>query len=215
MNSSIHNFALFSKQLKELSFDNLPGVEAQLKMAPSIRESHIRGMGAGKSPIPSAVMLLIYPSSRGQAFMVLIKRTNNGGAHAGQISFPGGRYDAADLNLQETALRETKEEIGALANELEVIGKLTDLYIPPSNFMVSPYVSIAAKKPNFFPDPKEVSGLIEVNLIELVNPKHRGFEKIRLQEGLTIETPCFYLKKHIVWGATAMILNEFAEYCSF
>ncbi len=212
MNSTLVNFGKFYSCLKGLSFDNLPGVEAQWKMAPSIRESDMRKMGAGRSPNLSAVMLFFYPSPNLKASLILIKRTESGGAHSGQISFPGGRFENTDLSLEETALRETHEEIGVSANVMEMAGKLTDLYIPPSNFIVSPFVSISQKKPVFRPHPKEVAKLVEVELEELINPDNRRMEKIRLQEGFMLETPCFFINGHIVWGATAMILNEFLEY---
>jgi len=208
------NFDQIYSDLKEKRFENLPGIEAQLKMAPLIREDDIRKMGAGKTPTHSAVMVLLYPAKNGFASLVLIKRTDFGGAHSGQISFPGGKFDATDQSLLNTALRETHEEVGIRIKEGEVIGKLTDLYIPPSNFLVSPFLAATSITPKFLPDTKEVASLIEVDVRELFKPENRRVEKIRLQEGFIIETPCFLINGHIVWGATAMIINEFLEFFS-
>jgi len=212
MDSTDISFSHLSSRLKELSFDNLPGVEAQIKMAPAIRETDIRLMGAGKNPIPSAVMLLFYPDTNGLTSLVLIKRTDYGGAHSGQVSFPGGRYDATDESLAKTALRETHEEIGVAQSQVEIVGKLTDLYIPPTNFTVSPFLALSARTPVFSPNCREVASLIEVRVSELFNPSNIGMEIIRLHNGMMLETPCYFLNGHVVWGATAMIISELAEY---
>jgi 8-oxo-dGTP pyrophosphatase MutT (NUDIX family) len=211
---SLGNFSQnhFISNLRKLRFNDLPGIESHLKMAPSIRETDIRMMGAGKNPIPSSVMLLFYPSSNRVASIVFIRRTNYGGAHSGQVSFPGGRRDIADQSLARTALRETYEEIGVEESKIKIIGQLTNLYIPPSNFLVSPFVATTEIIPIFSPDPKEVASLIEVDVKELFDPSNTGFDIIRLQEGIMLETPCFFLNGNVVWGATAMILNEFLEY---
>jgi 8-oxo-dGTP pyrophosphatase MutT (NUDIX family) len=202
----------FITNFRKLRFDNLPGIESHLKMAPSIRETDIRLMGVGKNPILSAVMILIYPNLNGLASLVLIRRTKYGGTHSGQVSFPGGRYDTTDQSLTKTALRETYEEIGVEENQIDIIGRLTDLYIPPSNFMVSPFMATTKTTPTFLPDPKEVASLIEVEVNDLFDPTKRGTDRISLQEGTVLETPCFFLNGNVVWGATAMILNEFLDH---
>ncbi len=202
-------FNRFIQHISSYGFNDLPGQEAQLLMAPDIRREEIRNMGTGNDPVKSAVLILVYPGDEGEAHTVFIKRPQYDGVHSGQIAFPGGRYEAGDANMMETALREAEEEIGIGRDEVEVSGKLTDLYIPPSNYLVSPFIGIMPKQPLFAPDKKEVDHIIEVPLRIFSDNAYPARLPITMATGECIDTPCYLAGHHAIWGATAMIMAEF------
>ncbi len=181
----------------------LPGREAQFLMAPSFRKSMTKYTVAAKA----AVLLLLYPKND-EWSIVFIKRSDYLGIHSGQISFPGGKFDIPDTNMEDTALRETEEEIGVTATELTIIGKLTKLYIPVSEFEVYPVVGFTNTRPVFKIDPYEVQYLIEAKVKNLLNLSIR-MERSYSDNYVTGIIPYFNIDSHEIWGATAMILNEF------
>ncbi len=136
-----------------------------------------------------------------------MRRVEDGLTHSGQISLPGGSQEAGE-SIRETALREACEEVGAACTEVDVLGQLTTIYIPPSNFLVTPTVGQVEHRPDFKCDPREVAELIEVPLATLFDPKVVKREPWTLR-GLQVEVPFFQIGLHKVWGATAMILSEF------
>jgi len=183
----------------------LPGIEAQMLMAPTLRRPP-------EMTLPmrdSGVLLLLYPVND-MLFTVFMKRTEYEGPHSGQISFPGGKFENGDISLIDTALREAHEELGIPPDAVEVLGKLSPLYIPVSNFKVLPVVGYLRSKPYFRTDPEEVKYLIETGLDELKNPGIVKKELLSLGNE-TIEIPFYDIDNHHVWGATAMILSEFLE----
>ncbi len=188
----------------------LPGVAAQYQMAPFGREEEVKQSYHQLKPKVSAVLIAFYPKS-GRIFMPLMERTDSGGVHSRQISFPGGRQEEQDQDLSMTALREAEEEIGIKPETVSLIGELSQLYIPPSNFRVHPNVGILDEQPHFVPEPTEVQSIIEVDLYELLNYPMRKRGKVVTASGRTISTPYFDMKGHIVWGATAMIISELLE----
>ncbi|MFB6306378.1 MAG: CoA pyrophosphatase, partial [Flavobacteriales bacterium] len=137
-----------------LSF--LRGDEAHLAMS-SYKEKEKSRENVKKDAKTSAVLLLLFPTENHSLETVFIQRPEYDGVHSGQISFPGGGREIHDKNLKETSLRETREEIGVLDNEVSIIGNLSDLYIPPSNYLVTPFVGYTDKAPNFNPDSNEVN----------------------------------------------------------
>lgn len=158
----------------------------------------------------SAVMMLLYPKEN-QTYMVLIERAHYKGMHASQIALPGGKWELEDANLQITALRETEEEIGVQADKIEVIKSFSEIYIPPSNFLVAPYLGIVYQKPLFIPDEKEVAQIIEFPLQALLDENLvQQVEKQTSYMGKTL-VPAYVYKEHKVWGATAMMLSELKE----
>lgn len=199
------------KMLKGIDFSVLPGLEAQIMMAPTDRRDDIRSMGIGSSPVLSGVLFLIYPLDDGSAGTVLIQRPKYNGVHSGQISFPGGRYEVNDSDLQVTALREANEEVGVDPGRVEVMGKLSDLYIPPSNHLVSPFVGIMHEQPEFSSDPVEVESIITMPLAHFFEDHCVRDARIRLSSGKYLPTPCYDVDGHIVWGATAMMIAEFVQ----
>jgi 8-oxo-dGTP pyrophosphatase MutT (NUDIX family) len=123
------------------------------------------------------------------------------------MAFPGGRAEKEDENLIRTALREAQEEIGVRVSDVIILGKLTKLFIPPSNFYVQPVVGYLTRKPEFYPDPREVDKVIEIGLEDLKNPKIIGRKTLNVR-GVEIDTPFYDILNTTVWGATAMMISE-------
>lgn len=203
-------FKTFIRSIKEKLGKPLPGVSSQLKMA-GLR----RFMKDGVIVVPDdvrkgAVLALFYPYN-GKIYMVFIKRTEYPGVHSGQISFPGGGLETIDKDMFDTALRETEEEIGVNRNSVITIGKLTDLFIPPSNFLVTPVVGYTTERPDFRPDPDEVDRILEFPLDELLNELNIMEKDITIFPEVMLKVPCFYIDGNVIWGATAMILSELID----
>ncbi len=185
----------------------LPGHAATLKFERNGRA--LFNKQADESTRSSAVMILIYPA-KNTLNISLIVRPKYDGKHGGQISLPGGKRELKDENLAQTALRETQEEIGVKALDINVLGPLSSVYIPFSNFNVQPYVGYMDYLPDFYPDPREVEKIIHCTLVELCDIKNRGKKKI-LVETNEMEVSGYALGGEWVWGATALILSEFIE----
>jgi 8-oxo-dGTP pyrophosphatase MutT (NUDIX family) len=196
----------------------LPGVKGQIKMAPQPRVGQINRWETPPDCREASVLLLLYPHltngldapypSQPELHLVLTRRPEYPGAHSGQISLPGGRREAGE-SLQTTALREAYEEIGLVPTVVEVIGQLSPLYTPPSNFCIYPFVALSATRPDFQPDPKEVAEIIELPFSLLLNPALRKEEVWHFPNYGERHVPFFDVFGHQVWGATAMILSEF------
>lgn len=190
---------------------SLPGLDAQMVMAPSIRK---REESVPPSARLSAVLILLYPRA-GQWFLPFMRRTDDGRVHSGQVCFPGGRYEAQDPDYTFTALRETQEELGISPPTVEVLGALTELYIPPSNSLVFPRLGLLPARPAFVPAPDEVAEVIEVPLLQLFEPQRRGLHRVTVHAGWEIEAPGFtFLDDCLIWGGTAMMLAELAALLS-
>ncbi len=185
----------------------LPGLPAQLRMSPPGR---VITLPAGSMPREAGVLVLLYPS-HGELHFVLTRRTDRLGNHSGQISFPGGRREAGDVDLAATALREANEELGIEAAGVEIIAMLTELYVPPSNYVIHPVVGLARQTPAFTPQPDEVAEVIETPLAQLLDPSIKGTVPRPLVslQGQVVKAPAYRLAGHEVWGATAMVLSEF------
>lgn len=191
-----------------LSTQKLPGEEAHAPLAPHRRARTSEFLDRPDiNPRESAVMILIYPHN-GRWSNVLIRRPEYDGTHSGQVSFPGGRVEDEDDGLEMTALRETHEEIGVSPEGIQVLGKISQVYIPPSNFLVQPYVGYLPERPKFAPDPFEVAGIIEHDILEIRNEGLIKETDIRLSNNMMIKAPYFDIDGHVVWGATAIMLSE-------
>lgn len=194
-----------SKRLKE----PLPGLSAQRRMASESRLKWItEGMDISKAK-KSGVLILLYPD-HGTPKLVLIQRPDYEGTHGGQVSLPGGKQEKSDQTLIETALRETREELGIPSSSIRIIGTLSELYIPPSNFLVHPVVGYLTEKTDFHPDPVEVKDIVEVEISSLLDPECITIREIHVS-GITLTAPCYTINGATIWGATAMILAELAE----
>lgn len=204
-------FELFLKHIPKIVKEPLPGVNAHLKMAPLERVASLNPQNyQGNSPRQSAVMMLIYPKN-GNATLVLTKRNAYAGVHSSQISFPGGRYEIQDKNMETTALRETFEEIGITPESIEVIKPFSQIYIPPSNFIVYPFLGIAQEPLQFNPSPYEVNAIIELPLDVFLDESIVLSADMQTSYSQSTTVPAFIFNNNIVWGATAMILSELKE----
>ena len=184
----------------------LPGIAAQIKLAPEYRLESLRATPHADARA-AGVLILLYPFD-GAWHFPLMKRVEDGLVHSGQISLPGGAQEAGE-SLRQTALREACEEIGAACAEVEVLGQLSTIYIPPSNFLVTPTVGCVDRRPAFQLDSREAAELIEVPLSTLFDREVVKREPWSLR-GMTVEVPFYQIGPHKVWGATAMILSEFS-----
>ena len=202
-------FDAFSKIIGSINSHALPGKEAQLQMAPPFREVLLKQTShLIDNAKLAAVLALFYPGKNNNTYLAFILRKPSPDVHSGQIGFPGGKPEPGDLNLQQTALRETMEEIGVQSEAIQIITSLSEVYIPPSNYNVFPFIGLTNETPNFNPQISEVESIIEVSLKAIVNVKHQINTKVNTSYGLSVSVPAFNFNGHIVWGATAMILME-------
>ena len=190
----------------------LPGVAGQKKMAPTPPTHKINRWNKPDDCREAGVALLLYPhatcSNTSELHLALIRRPQYPGVHSGQISFPGGRRENGET-LKTTALRETAEEIGILPKTLEIVGELSPLYTPPSNFCIYPFVTFSTIRPTFQLDTREVAELIEAPLSLFFNPLICRKESWYFESYGERQIPFFDVFGHKVWGATAMMLSEF------
>lgn len=183
----------------------LPGLPAQLDMAPQMRRDPSVIQVENKDCRDGAVLALLFPLDDELATVLTVRHANLD-QHAGQVSFPGGRRDPGET-LRETAIREVYEEIGLTEEALSILGELTPLYIPPSNFCVYPFVAMIDHQPAYDPHDAEVEQILEVPLSYLRSPQARVEEEWDLR-GETVVVPYYDVAGYTVWGATAMILAE-------
>lgn len=204
------NFIQFKNKIDILKTKKLGGLDAQFKLAPELRLRYNADKIKANKPRKAAVLVLFYPGKKNKTTFLLTERASYKGTHSAQISFPGGKIDTEDKSLQQTALREAFEEVGVLPNAIEVIRELTDVYIPPSNFLATPFLAYTDKKP-LFKKNYEVENTIEVLLEDLLNDEYLSTKKITTSYMNKAEVPYFNLNSHVVWGATAMMLSEIKD----
>jgi 8-oxo-dGTP pyrophosphatase MutT (NUDIX family) len=188
---------------------DLPGIYSQLKMAPENRLKEIETPSINIYTKNSAVLIPIFLENE-RIKTILIQRPEYDGIHSGQISFPGGKMEKNE-NLENTAKRETFEEIGIDIAKIEIVRCLTSLYIPPSNLIVYPFVGILKEKPELKPDKFEVSEIMIIDLDFFLNNSNIGESILNLRNIQKYKVPCFIYNEKIIWGATAMIIMELAD----
>lgn len=185
----------------------LPGLQQQLAMAPPYRDVPSEAWVRQQNPRLAAVLVLLCANEWGWQ-LVFTKRRAYAGVHSAQVSFPGGKLEEQDADLLAAALRETEEEVGVPTSLVQVVGALTPLYIPPSNFLVHPYVGILPERIDWRLDPTEVDVLLEIPLTFLQQEAARANRLIQVGNTQR-EVPGFVWNEHFIWGATAMMLEEF------
>lgn len=205
------DFNIFIESIPKIAQEKLNGELSHLKMCPPERADLMRNINLETiKPREAAIMMLFYPKDK-KTHLALILRTSYNGVHSSQIAFPGGKVEKFDKNYQETALRETHEEIGIAPEYITVIRDFTPIYIPPSNFMVYPFLGFSENELIFNPDSNEVAGIIELSLMEFLDDEIVVSNRMSTAYNQEIDVPAFKIKNHIVWGATAMMLSELKD----
>ena len=156
-------------------------------------------------------MAIFYPKMDDTTHLLLMLRKEYPGVHSKQIGFPGGKVEKEDKNLLDTAKRETFEEVGILPDSIEMVKPLTEVYIPPSNFLVQPYLGLYPTPRPFVIDPNEVERLVEVRLMDFLDDTHLMEQKLTTSYADDILVPAFKLNGYTVWGATAMMMSEIKD----
>lgn len=199
-------FKEYASKIKKIP---LIGAKAHAEMSPNLLNRELNELEIKKrNPKNAAVMALFYPNQNKETHLVLILRNTYKGVHSAQIGFPGGREEVIDKDLAETALRETYEEVGVPPEEVEVLKKISSIYIPPSNFWVQPYIGICQITPTFVRQESEVKEILEIKLDDFLDDKNLVEKNISASYAQNVNVPAFLLNDQIVWGATAMMLSE-------
>lgn len=209
MKNIIHNFYTFLEE--QLKHGNLPGLASQVKMAPEpvSQNAEMRKLEAPSSANASSVLILLFPNSKDNLELILTLRASNIN-HGGQLSFPGGRSEKEETEV-ETALREAKEEIGIKPDNVHIAGLLTKLYVAHSDNYVTPVVGFLDYTPELTLNPAEVEEAFSVEVESLLGKENLTVENWDLRKSSTYKVPYWDVHRVPLWGATAMILSEFLE----
>ncbi len=204
-------FTDFIKFIPKIEKEKLLSTDAHIKMAPLERISYLKEENyKDKNPKKAAVLMLFYPKNK-ITHLALIVRNSYPGVHSSEVAFPGGKVEESDVNLQETALRETYEEVGVPPNKVKIIKPFSEIYIPPSNFLVFPFMGISHEELTFLPDATEVQQILEYSIVNFLDEKSISKVTMSTSYAAAIEVPTFLIKEHVVWGATAMMMSELKE----
>ncbi len=190
----------------------LQGASAHEKMAHPVRKANL-------IPDPdtvknAAVLMVLFEKQPADFYLIFIRRTttHNGDKHSGQIAFPGGKSEISDPDLMFTALREAHEETAMDLSQIDVLGPLSPIFINVSNFLVHPYLAYSWQLPTLKRQESEIEEILEFPLSSFQNPASRQETRIHISPEIILNhVPCFKIDDHIIWGATAMIMNEFLE----
>jgi len=205
----IQNSEDFFEKLEMRLKQPLPGLSAQQEMSAYPSGKTGIDFNFDGQPKESSVLIVLF-ESKGDICFPLIQRPLYTGVHSGQIGLPGGKVEEHDTDRIDTALRETEEEIGVRAGDIKVLGKLTELYVQASHYNVMPVVGHLPYQPEYIPDPEEVSRVIEGGVNDLISNEKKKVKELLIRNKYKIMAPYFDIKNEIVWGATAMMLNEFS-----
>lgn len=205
------NFQHFLNIIPDLQTVLNPGDFAHEQVMARLNSERNKAFENDPNPRLSAVATVVSPDENGNAQFILIERQSYNGTHSGQISFPGGKFDDTDVNLLATATRECHEEIGVHDSQLRYIKELTKVYIPPSRFLMHPYMFVSEFIPQYILNQREVKSLVTLPLEELLDDRVFEIGPIPIGNGVNIKTGYFKVKGHKVWGATALVLNEIKE----
>ena len=201
----------FITDLQNALQGELPGIAAHDKMMSYKRPTPAQAREIWPDAKESAVLMLLFPFEN-QLHTSLILRPGYDGVHSRQVGFPGGKKEPSDDNLLHTALREAREEVNIQPQNVQILGQLTSLYIPPSNFIVAPYIGFSSRVPDFLPEEREVEKIIITPIQRILSADVIKTTSIYIKKYDThIEAPYFDIDNKTVWGATAMMLSEFRE----
>ncbi len=190
----------------------MPGEASHYKMEPEVRRKfREQGQQIKDNAKRAAVMALFYPKTNDETYLLLILRKEYPGVHSNQIGFPGGKVEESDKDLLHTAKRETFEEVGIAPDVIQMVKALSEVYIPPSNFLVQPYIGLFTMNAPFTIDPVEVEALVEVPLTDFLDDANLMQQQLTTSYAHNILVPAFKLNGYTVWGATAMMLSEIKD----
>lgn len=203
------DFDLFLNNIPKIQKAALPALESHLKMAPMDRIKMMKLWDYSKlNPRKAGVLALFYPK-KSATFLVLIIRTPKG-LHASQVALPGGKFEEQDKDLSYTAIRETEEELGVDRQKINLVTHLSEIYVPPSNFLVYPFIGHLDFEPKFILQEDEVAQIIEVPLSDFLNTNVIT-HNVKASYSEFLGVPAYNINDKIVWGATAMILAELKD----
>lgn len=206
-NMTFEEFLQLTPKIAKVS---LPATESHLKMSPLERRvqllEHNYELESAKS---AAVLMLVYPDQE-TAMIALIVRNSYNGVHSSQIAFPGGKVEVGESVLN-AALRETHEEIGVAPENVTIVCPFSNVFIPPSNFNVFPFLGFCCYQPIFVPDPREVAALALFPLKDILDDKNFVMENVFASYSTDLVVPAFKVDQKIIWGATAMMLQELKD----
>lgn len=190
----------------------LPGKDAHFRMAHAVRKAD--SVPDASTTREAAVLITLFEKTPDDWHIIFIRRTaaHEQDKHAGQVAFPGGKKEVTDPDLMYTALREAQEEIAIDLAGIDVLGPLSPLYITVSKFLVHPYLAYSWKTPQLIRQESEIEAILELPLTYFLDPATRQETRIHLTTGIILNhVPAFMVEGHVIWGATAMILNELIE----
>jgi 8-oxo-dGTP pyrophosphatase MutT (NUDIX family) len=200
-------FNRFSDQLEQIASHPSPGETAHEEIFPKIAKFRKEALAKNPDPKLSAVAAIFFPT-KNDTSLLLIERQTYDGVHSGQIGFPGGKIEELDLSLEHTARRETQEEVGILGESLQLVRSLTEVYIPPSGFLVQPFLFTLKYTPELVLDPREVQSVLVMPLSKVLDDRTLVKGDIPTQGKQIIHTVYFEHENKKIWGATAMMLAE-------
>ncbi|MFM2230390.1 MAG: putative Nudix hydrolase NudL [Bacteroidota bacterium] len=203
-------FQYFLSLLPQLQMDVLPAMDAHAKVVPEIRKMELQVGYTIEKARKAAVLMLCYPH-KDNTYFVLIQRNSYPGVHSSQMAFPGGKVELEDASLLQTALREAWEEVGVHPANVAFVKAYTEVFIPPSNFLVAPFLGYTTQRPEFVLQIEEVSDILEVPLTQLLDDSNLIDTTLTTSYAKDIQVPAFHLEGKIVWGATAMMLSELKD----
>ncbi|AEA44488.1 NUDIX hydrolase [Fluviicola taffensis] len=200
------------EELLEKFSQELPGEKSHLAFMP-FRGSSLEQLKSGISYRDAAVAIILFHNAKNELSTIVTKRQNYDGSHSGQISFPGGKKEVSDRNLLETAIRECYEEIGIDASSFELLKELTPLFVPVSKFLITPYIFYAHTHSfDYVASEREVAHIYELDLINLYKPESIVAIDLELSSDFKMKrVPHFQQGEILIWGATALILNELKD----
>lgn len=204
-------FSNFLKYIPQIKTEKLLGSLAHELMVPPERKDLMENLDLNNfNPREAAIMMLLYPKN-GQTYLALILRNTYKGVHSSQIAFPGGKVEPEDISVEFAALRETHEEIGISSDKINIIRPFTQVYIPPSNFMVYPFLGYATQELEFIEEASEVAAMIELSLQDFLDDSIIVNKMMATSYSTEISVPAFKIADYYVWGATAMMMSELKE----